>query len=51
MGPVEHWVARTWMDPERRARFLHRMWLVSLGMLAFGYAVMANHYLGRLHWP
>ena len=48
---LEQWIQTTWMDPERRARLLHRLWLVSLGMVGFGYAVIAQHYWGQLHWP
>lgn len=49
---LEHWVEEVWMDPERRAKALHLLWLMSVGMLAFGYLVIARHYWGRLPlWP
>lgn len=45
------WIEGVFADPERRARALRALWLMSLGMLAVGYAVIAAHYLGRLPWP
>jgi hypothetical protein len=41
-----------WTDPERRAKVLQTFWLMSVGMLAFGYLVIARYYWGRLPlWP
>ena len=45
------WVERVWADPERRARAFRTWWLVSVGMTALGYLLIAKHYAGRLSWP
>lgn len=36
MEKLEEW----WEDPEKRAWLLRWFWLVSLGMLALGYAII-----------
>ncbi len=33
-------LARAWDTPEQRARLLRWMWLISTGMLLFGFVVM-----------
>lgn len=42
------WVEQVFTDPERRAKALHWLWLASLGMVALGYAVIVQHYAGKL---
>ena len=48
---LARWVEETWADPERRAKALQFLWVASTLFLAFGYAVIAVHYAGRLGWP
>ncbi len=35
------WLERTWAVPERRARLLKWMWIVSTGFMLLGFAAMA----------
>jgi hypothetical protein len=35
-----------WEDPLKRARLLRLFWLISLGMLLFGFAVIVLRLLG-----
>lgn len=42
MSRFEDW----WEDPEKRARLLRLFWLLSLGMLLFGYAVIVLRLFG-----
>ncbi|MCA1814357.1 MAG: hypothetical protein LC624_10480 [Halobacteriales archaeon] len=45
------WVEGIVLDPERRAKAFHYLWLMSLGMVGLGYALIAKHYWGALHLP
>jgi hypothetical protein len=48
---LARWIEVTMMDPERRARLFHRLWLMSVAMVALGYALIARSYWGRLPLP
>ncbi|MEE9164373.1 MAG: hypothetical protein V3U17_06240 [Thermoplasmata archaeon] len=42
MSRFEDW----WEDPKKRARLLRLFWVLSLGMLLFGYAVIVLRLFG-----
>lgn len=46
MGLAE-FITREWRNPEHRARWIVAIWLMSLGMIALGYAYIAWHYAQR----
>lgn len=45
------WAGAVLRDPERRAKALQWLWLASTAMVALGYALIAQHYWGRLSLP